>query len=75
MYDKALEEIKKSAAIVHLKNRQIDNKVAKAIIRASDEIISGKLNDNYPLKVSQTGSGTQTKMNDNEEISNRAKEI
>ena len=72
---KSIAIIKKSAAIVHLKNRQIDNKVAKAIIRASDEIISGKLNDNFPLKVWQTGSGTQTNMNVNEVISNRAIEI
>ena len=70
---KSIAIIKKSAAIVHLKNRQIDN-IAKAIIRF-DEIISGKLNDNFPLKVWQTGSGTQTNMNVNEVISNRAIEI
>jgi len=72
---KSIAVIKKSAAIVHLKNKQIDRKIAKAIIKASDEIISGKLNDNFPLKVWQTGSGTQTNMNVNEVISNRAIEI
>ena len=50
-------------------------KIAKAIIKAADEVISGKLNDHFPLKVWQTGSGTQTNMNINEVISNRAIEI
>ena len=67
--------IKKSAAIVHLKNKKIDKKIGKAIIRASNEVISGKLNNHFPLKVWQTGSGTQTNMNINEVISNRAIEI
>ena len=67
--------IKKSAAIVHKKNKQIDTKIANAIIKASDEIIKGKLNDHFPLKVWQTGSGTQTNMNVNEVISNRAIEL
>ena len=67
--------IKKSAAIVHLKDKKINKKVAKAIIKASDEVISGKLQDHFPLKVWQTGSGTQTNMNINEVISNRAIEI
>ena len=67
--------IKKSAAIVHKKNKQIDTKLANAIIKASDEIIKGKLNDHFPLKVWQTGSGTQTNMNVNEVISNRAIEL
>ena len=72
---KSIAIIKKSAAIVHLKNSDLENKIARAIIKASDEIISGKLNDNFPLKVWQTGSGTQTNMNVNEVISNRAIEI
>ena len=72
---KSIAIIKKSAAIVHLKDRKIDKKIASAIIKASDEVISGKLNDNFPLKVWQTGSGTQTNMNVNEVISNRAIEI
>ena len=72
---KAISIIKKSAALVHLKNKQIERKIANSIIRASSEIIEGKLNENFPLKVWQTGSGTQTNMNVNEVISNRAIEI
>ena len=72
---KSIGIIKKSAAIVHLKDKKIDKKIAAAIIKASNEVISGKLNDNFPLKVWQTGSGTQTNMNVNEVISNRAIEI
>ena len=72
---KSIAIIKKSAAIVHLKDKKIDKKIASAIIKASNEVISGKLNDNFPLKVWQTGSGTQTNMNVNEVISNRAIEI
>ena len=58
-----------------MKNKEINKKIAKAIIRASDEVISGKLKDHFPLKVWQTGSGTQTNMNINEVISNRAIEL
>ena len=72
---KAIAVIKKSAALVHLKNKQIDKRIANSIIKASSEIISGKLEDNFPLKVWQTGSGTQTNMNINEVIANRAIEI
>tara|TARA_B100000700_G_scaffold290686_1_gene348968 strand:+ start:14 stop:1402 length:1389 start_codon:yes stop_codon:yes gene_type:complete len=67
--------IKKSAAIVHRKDKQIENKIANAIIKSANEIIQGKLDDHFPLKVWQTGSGTQTNMNVNEVISNRAIEI
>ncbi len=72
---KSIAIIKKSAAIVHKKDKLIENKIANAIIKASNEIIIGKLNDHFPLKVWQTGSGTQTNMNVNEVISNRAIEI
>ena len=72
---KSIAIIKKSAAIVNAKNGDLDKKISKAIIKASNEIISGKLKDNFPLKVWQTGSGTQTNMNVNEVISNRAIEI
>ena len=72
---KAIAIIKKSAAIVHKRERLIDSKIANSIIKASEEIISGKHEDNFPLKVWQTGSGTQTNMNVNEVISNRAIEI
>ena len=71
----SLALIKKSAAIVHKRDGLIEGKIANAIIKASQEIISGKLEDNFPLKVWQTGSGTQTNMNVNEVISNRAIEI
>ena len=72
---KSIAIIKRSAAIVHAKDKLIDSRISKAIIRASDEVIKGKLDDNFPLKVWQTGSGTQTNMNVNEVIANRAIEI
>ena len=61
--------------MVHYKDKQINKKITNSIIRASDEIIKGKLDENFPLKVWQTGSGTQTNMNVNEVIANRAIEI
>ena len=72
---KSIAIIKRAAAIVHAKDKLIDNKISKAIKRASEEVIKGKLDDNFPLKVWQTGSGTQTNMNVNEVIANRAIEI
>ena len=72
---KSIAIIKRSAAIVHSKDKLITNKISKAIIKASDEVIKGKLDGNFPLKVWQTGSGTQTNMNVNEVIANRAIEI
>ena len=72
---KSIAIIKRSAAIVHGKDKLIDSKISKAIIKASDEVIKGKLDENFPLKVWQTGSGTQTNMNVNEVIANRAIEI
>ena len=72
---KSIAVIKKAAAIVHAKNGDIDKKLSRTIIKASNEVISGKLEDHFPLKVWQTGSGTQTNMNVNEVISNRANEI
>ena len=72
---KSIAIIKKSAAIVHLKEKQILPHISKAIIKASNEVISGKLDDHFPLKVWQTGSGTQTNMNVNEVVANRAIEI
>ena len=72
---KSIAIIKRSAAIVHSKDKLISSKISKAIIKASNEVIKGKLNENFPLKVWQTGSGTQTNMNVNEVIANRAIEI
>ncbi len=71
----AIAIIKKAAARVHLKDKQISPNICNAIIKASNEVISGKLSQHFPLKVWQTGSGTQTNMNVNEVISNRAIEI
>ena len=67
--------IKKAAAIVHTKNRDMDKRISRAIIKAANEVISGKHKGHFPLKVWQTGSGTQTNMNVNEVIANRAIEI
>ena len=70
---KSIAIIKKAAAIVHGRERQILPNISKAIIKASNEVISGRLNEHFPLKVWQTGSGTQTNMNLNEVISNVVK--
>ena len=67
--------IKRSAAIVHHRDKLISPRVAKSIIKASNDVINGKMDKNFPLKVWQTGSGTQTNMNVNEVIANRAIEI
>ena len=72
---KSIAIIKKAAAIVHGREKQILPKISNGIIKASNEVISGKLDDHFPLKVWQTGSGTQTNMNVNEVIANRAIEI
>ncbi len=67
--------IKKAAAIVNHKNKDIDKRISQTIVKVANEIIQGKLDNHFPLKVWQTGSGTQTNMNVNEVISNRAIEI
>ena len=72
---KALGIIKKACAISNKKSGKLKNQYANAIITASDEVIDGKLNDNFPLVVWQTGSGTQSNMNVNEVIANRAIEL
>ena len=64
--------VKKSAAIVNARNGDLDKKISKYIVKAADEVIRGKLDNHFPLKVWQTGSGTQTNMNVNEVISNIA---
>ena len=71
----SIATVKKAAAIVNAKNGDLDKKISKYIIRAADEVIKGKLDGNFPLKVWQTGSGTQTNMNVNEVIANRAIEM
>jgi fumarate hydratase class II len=68
----ALALVKKASAIVNTRLRILPKKKADLIVRAANEVISGKLSDHFPLVVWQTGSGTQTNMNVNEVIANRA---
>lgn len=72
---RALGILKKSAAITNNKLGLLDTKKAEIIIKAADEVIQGKLDSHFPLVVWQTGSGTQTNMNANEVIANRAMQI
>ncbi|MFI5390282.1 MAG: class II fumarate hydratase [Bacteriovoracales bacterium] len=72
---KALGILKKGAASANLKLKKLPADKAKLIMKAADEVISGKLDEHFPLVVWQTGSGTQTNMNVNEVISNRAIEM
>lgn len=72
---KALAIVKLAAASVNMKQGSIDNRVGDAICTAAQEVIDGKFNNQFSLVVWQTGSGTQTNMNMNEVISNRAIEI
>lgn len=72
---RALGILKKSAAIVNAELGLLTEDKKKLIVQAADEVISGKLDEHFPLSVWQTGSGTQTNMNSNEVISNRAIEI
>lgn len=67
--------LKKAAALVNQDLGKLPAEKAKLIVHAADEVIAGKLNDQFPLRVWQTGSGTQTNMNVNEVISNRAIEV
>lgn len=72
---RAFGVLKKAAAIVNRDLGKLPEDKAKLIIQAADEVIDGKLDDHFPLRVWQTGSGTQTNMNANEVISNRAIEL
>jgi fumarate hydratase class II len=72
---RALGVIKRACAEVNLATGSIDKTVGEAIVRAATEVIDGKFDDNFPLVVWQTGSGTQSNMNANEVISNRAIEM
>src|SRR6266540_249852 len=67
--------LKKAAALVNRDLGKLPEKKCHLIVQAADEVIDGKLDDHFPLRVWQTGSGTQTNMNANEVISNRAIEI
>lgn len=72
---RALGIVKSSAASANIELGNLDQTIGRAIIEAAGEVIDGKLDDNFPLVVWQTGSGTQSNMNANEVISNRAIEI
>src|SRR6202043_3168241 len=67
--------LKKACALVNQDLGKLPADKAKLIVQAADEVIAGKLNDQFPLRIWQTGSGTQTNMNANEVISNRAIEL
>lgn len=71
----AFGTLKAAAAKVNAKAKAMDAKVADAIVKAATEVAEGKLDDHFPLVIWQTGSGTQSNMNVNEVISNRAIEI
>jgi len=72
---RALVIVKKAAALTNLELGTLTKEKCDLILQAAEEVIEGKLNDHFPLVVWQTGSGTQTNMNANEVISNRAIEI
>jgi fumarate hydratase class II len=72
---KALGILKKAAALTNLECGVLSKDKCDLIVRAADEVIAGKLDAHFPLSVWQTGSGTQTNMNANEVISNRAIEL
>src|SRR5512140_113365 len=69
---RALGIVKRAAAETNMALGRLDPKIGQAVINAAQEVIEGKLNDHFPLAVWQTGSGTQSNMNANEVISNRA---
>ncbi len=71
----AMAQLKKAAALVNHDLGKLDAEKTKLIVAAADEVIAGKLDAHFPLRIWQTGSGTQTNMNVNEVISNRAIEI
>src|SRR5437868_329743 len=72
---RALGILKKAAALVNQDLGKLPAEKAELITRAADEVIEGKLDEHFPLRIWQTGSGTQTNMNANEVISNRAIEM
>jgi len=72
---RALGVIKQACAMANKDRGKLDAKLADAMIAAANEVVTGKLDDHFPLVVWQTGSGTQSNMNANEVISNRAIEM
>src|SRR5438094_6376991 len=71
----ALAQVKRAAAAVNRSLGKLDRDKADAIIKAADEVLEGKHDAEFPLAVWQTGSGTQSNMNMNEVLANRASEI
>src|SRR5437764_1744552 len=72
---RALAQVKRACAEVNLSLKVLDKRKAQAIVRAADEVIAGRHDDEFPLSVWQTGSGTQSNMNMNEVLANRASEL
>ncbi len=72
---RALGVIKQACALANVENGALDAKLGDAIVQAASEVVAGKFDDNFPLVVWQTGSGTQSNMNANEVIANRAIEL
>ena len=72
---RALAIVKKAAALVNMDLKAVDAKIGNAIVAAADEVIAGKHDGEFPLVVWQTGSGTQSNMNMNEVLANRASEL
>src|SRR5690606_38609415 len=72
---RALVQVKRSCAVANHLLGLMDDRTAAAIIAAADEVLAGRHDDEFPLVVWQTGSGTQTNMNVNEVLANRASEL
>src|SRR5438105_715253 len=72
---RAMGILKKAAALVNCDLGKLSEEKCRLIVQAADEVIEGKLDEHFPLRIWQTGSGTQSNMNANEVISNRAIEI
>jgi fumarate hydratase class II len=72
---RALVLVKKAAALVNMENGTLDKQRGGAIVKAADEVLAGQHDEEFPLLVWQTGSGTQTNMNCNEVLANRASEL
>ena len=72
---RALVLVKKAAALVNMENGTLERQKGEAIVKAADEVLAGQHDEEFPLLVWQTGSGTQTNMNCNEVLANRASEL
>lgn len=72
---RVLARVKRAAALVNRSERRLPSELANAIIQAADEVLVGRHDNEFPLSVWQTGSGTQTNMNMNEVLANRASEL